>query len=307
MNRILLTLFLLLCSLLTANAAQDKENFPKPELSNEPSTYCRYIHERRNDFAWENDKVAFRVYGGPREKKTTLNSGIDCWMKRVDYPIVNKWYWEAFSGVSSYHEDIGEGHDNYDTGWTTGCGGTALWIDGKPVLMGRFINHEVIEQTKERSQFILDYETDPIDGVVYGERKHITIELGTQLFHVRSTFTKDGKPAPGLPICIGLTTLDGKGTPSSNREKGWIAVSEMNGKGKDQRYWMGTAVVMDDPNRIDSIEIIDGKEDVEYDAYILILCKTDEDATVSYHAGFAWERAGEITSEEEWEDYLNQQ
>jgi len=46
------------------------------------------------NFAWENDKVAFRTYGpeAPASDKMadlrdgTLTAGIDCWMKRVDYP-----------------------------------------------------------------------------------------------------------------------------------------------------------------------------------------------------------------------------
>src|SRR5687767_4261811 len=55
------------------------------------STYCRAVPERADDFAWENDLAAFRVYG-PALRSKPENSGIDCWLKRVEYPIIDKWY-----------------------------------------------------------------------------------------------------------------------------------------------------------------------------------------------------------------------
>ena len=42
--------------------------------------------ERLDDFAWENDLVAFRAYGSAiRRTKGPEDSGIDCWLKRVRY------------------------------------------------------------------------------------------------------------------------------------------------------------------------------------------------------------------------------
>ncbi|QBG48089.1 DUF4861 domain-containing protein [Verrucomicrobia bacterium S94] len=49
-----------------------------------PATFCRYVPERADDFVWENDKAAFRMYG-PTFLKGKEDSGIDCWLKRVDY------------------------------------------------------------------------------------------------------------------------------------------------------------------------------------------------------------------------------
>ena len=52
---------------------------------------ARFVPERKDDFAFENDKVAFRIYG-PTLRDSKENSGVDCWVKRVDYPIIDKWY-----------------------------------------------------------------------------------------------------------------------------------------------------------------------------------------------------------------------
>jgi hypothetical protein len=53
-------------------------------------TFGRFVPERMDDFAWENDRVAFRTYGKTLEKEL-VSSGIDVWAKRVDYPIIDQW------------------------------------------------------------------------------------------------------------------------------------------------------------------------------------------------------------------------
>ena len=189
----------------------------------EPQTYARFVPERSDDFAWENDLIAFRAYG-PALRDSSENSGFDCWLKRVDYPIVDKWYQQNSEGMS-YHKDHGEGLDNYKVGDSAGCGGTGIWINGEREPLETFTEHEVIELTAERSQFKLSYERD-IDGVIYGEEKIVTVEMGTRLFTVDSTFFKDGKPAADLPVCVGLLSNDGKGQHSSDKAQGWIAIWE---------------------------------------------------------------------------------
>ena len=77
---------------------------------------ARYVPERLDDFAWENDKVAHRTYGpalgAPAEpgsgKEVLVTSGLDIWFKRVDYPVVDRWY---NKGHDHYHHDEGEGMD----------------------------------------------------------------------------------------------------------------------------------------------------------------------------------------------------
>ena len=110
------------------------------------TTYSRFVPERIDDYAWENDRVAFRTYGPQAERLAkdgerggTLSSGIDCWLKRVDYPIIDKWYKSDREEGKSYHTDHGEGLDNYHVGSSRGCGGIGIWIisqhttDWKPV------------------------------------------------------------------------------------------------------------------------------------------------------------------------------
>ncbi len=89
--------------------------------------YARFVPERIDDFAWENDRVAFRVYG-PACREVLVSSGIDVWAKRVRYPIIDKWY---SRDADSYHKDSGEGLDFFTVGKSLGCGGSAVYEDGQ--------------------------------------------------------------------------------------------------------------------------------------------------------------------------------
>ncbi|MDF7808268.1 DUF4861 family protein [Pontiellaceae bacterium B12219] len=259
----------------------------------EPETFCRFVPERQDDFAWENDLIAFRAYG-PAARDKTENSGFDCWLKRVKYPIIDKWY----GGMKehSYHKDWGEGHDPYHVGSSAGCGGTGIWLNGERQPLEAFTAYEVVECTPEKSVFKLTYEND-IDGTVYGEVKTITIETGMRLFDVHSVFTKDGKTAADLPVCIGITTHDGKAVASSNPEKGWIACWE-----EIEGSELGTGAMMQ-PELITEIKEVKAKEKDQ--SHIFIITKTNAEGVVDYKAGYGWEKAGEITTSEAWNNYLN--
>jgi len=257
-----------------------------------PRTFCRVVPERAGDFAWENDKIAFRAYG-PKLRKGGENNGIDCWLKRVDYPIINKWYGQMKK--KSYHKDWGEGHDPYHVGSSAGCGGTGIWLNGKREGLETYTKQEVIESTPERSQFKLSYERE-INGVKYGEQKTITIEMGKQLFSVDSAFYKDGKIAKGLEICVGLTTHDGKAKTFSSKKNGYIATWE-----KIQKHYVGTGVIVN-PKEIVKIEDVKSKKRDE--SHIFVIMKTDDKGKVNYKAGYCWERAGEFKTVDNWINYL---
>jgi hypothetical protein len=258
-----------------------------------PRTFCRFVPERLDDFAWENDKIAFRAYG-PALREGAEDSGIDCWLKRVETPIINKWYREAQEG-KSYHVDHGEGNDPYHVGSSRGCGGLGLWIDEALITSDTYTHWEIIQCEPEKSVFVLSYEYNVGDDV-YKEQKQISIRLGERLFDVAATFTKNGKPAAGLPIAIGITTHGGKATASSDVSKGWMACWEVIEGGG-----LGTGVVMN-PAAIAEYRLIESEEkDL---GHALLITKTDGAGQVKYRAGYGWEKAGEITTPEAWNDYL---
>jgi hypothetical protein len=259
-----------------------------------PRTFCRFVPERSDDFAWENDKIAFRAYG-PALRESSEGSGFDCWLKRVDYPIINKWYEEHAAG-KSYHTDHGEGYDPYKVGGSRGCGGLALWIEGKMVSSNVFREWKIVKCEPEESVFVLSYEWKHGDDL-YTEEKQISIRLGDRLFKSESVFTKNGTVAAGLPIAIGLVRHHEADAVSKDLEKGWMSIWEtLDGDG------LGTGVVIS-PGRIEAFELLETGKKLEDHA--LIITRTDEAGRLEYHAGYGWERAGEIVDADAWSSYLS--
>ena len=261
-----------------------------------PRTFCRFVPERLDDFAWENDKVAFRA-SSPALREGAEDSGIDCWLKRVEYPIINKWYREAEEEGKSYHVDHGEGSDPYHVGSSRGCGGLGLWMDGNLITSDTFTDWKIIQCEPDESVFVLSYEYK-VGEDVYNEQKQISIRMGERLFDVVATFTKNGKPAAGLPIAIGITTHEGNAEASSDISEGWMACWEVIEGGG-----LGTGVVMD-PSAITEYKLIESQEKDQ--SHALFITETDEKGQVQYRAGYGWEKAGEITTSAEWNDYLKQ-
>lgn len=255
--------------------------------------FGRFVPEREDDFTWENDKVAFRVYG-PNSSGKGQVSGVDAWFKKVDYSIINKWYAEHLDG-KSYHVDHGEGHDIYHVGASRGVGGTAVWIDGVAWPAAMYHSYEVLRSGGDVVEFVLQYAWETPLGVV-AESKTVSLELGSRLYEVNSIFTLDGEPA-SLPVAIGLSTHNGKAQVFSNAETGRISTWEiMDGTG------VGTGAVIA-PEAAQ--EIIHAPSEEKDESHIWLLTASGDDGSLSFSAGFAWEAAGEITSIEQWNDHLD--
>lgn len=274
---------------------------PGTYLHGQPRTRARHVPERADDFAWENDLVAFRTYG-PALRPGPENSGIDCWFKRVPYPVMDKWYIEDVTKLppgdvaKSYHEDHGEGYDAYKVGDSRGCGGISVWADGKLHNSDTYVSYDMIENTPERVIFDLHYASD-FKGQVLRETKRITLIMGQRFFQSDSRFTLDGKPAANLEVAIGLMPQSKDAKPVFDPAAGTMSIWEpFDGHG------LGTAVAID-PSRVAEMKTyVDGAGQTQ----ALCLAKTDDTGTIRWFSGFAWEGQGTITSGDQWEKHLRE-
>ncbi|MCC5453191.1 DUF4861 domain-containing protein [Rheinheimera sp. UJ51] len=288
------SLFLTAC-ISTIDRGDSVNGKSKTSSPTQVMAYGRFVPERSDDFAWENDKVAFRVYG-PAAPLKGHSSGVDAWFKKVDYSIIDKWY-EGFVNGISYHIDYGEGYDPYHTGISRGVGGSAVWLDGKAYAAHSFKRYEILENSGDKISFNLTYEWYTPLGIVK-EEKNISLIMGSQLYQVESTFTLDGKPA-SLPIAIGVATHDEKASVHHNENTGRIAAWEViDGKG------VGTGALLA-PSQLK--EIKHTPSEVKDESHIWLITETDDNGKLSYKAGFAWEGAGDITTLSQWLLYLDQQ
>lgn len=278
----------------------DGVKLPTRFMPSTPRTFARFVPERADDFAWENDLVAFRTYG-PALRPGAENSGIDCWFKRVPYPIIDKWYLEErmklpYGKVNKpYHDDQGEGYDVYKVGNTRGCGGISVWANGQLHNSDTFIAHRTIENTPQRVVFELDYASD-LNGKVLRETKRITLIMGERLFQSDSRFTLDGKPAE-LDVAIGLMPQVKGTSPIFSPKTGSIALWEtLDG------YGLGTGIVID-PSRVkDMISHTDAAGQTQ----ALCLARTDANGAIRWFAGFGWSGQGQITTADQWTGHLGQ-
>ncbi|WP_440877087.1 DUF4861 family protein [Thalassotalea sp. PLHSN55] len=261
----------------------------------EPATFARFVAERKDDFAWENDLVAFRAYG-PALRQGAENAGVDCWLKRVEQPIINLWYSRHQQGIS-YHKDHGEGLDNYHVGSSAGCGSTSLWLNSKRVPLETYTQWKIIEQSQQKTVFVLTYEKR-IAGDTYKEEKQISIELGQRLYSVTSTFWKNGDIAKVLPVTVALATHDEKAMVSVNLKNGWLSAWEIL-----DEYGLGTAVRVD-PKQIKATKIIHSNG-IKDNGHALFVLHTNDQGQIAYQAGYGWQKAGVITSSDKWHQYLN--
>ena len=262
------------------------------------STYARFVPERIDDFAWENDKVAFRTYGPEAQAITesgkpggTLSSGIDCWLKRVDYPIIDKWYKDDLEEGKSYHKDHGEGLDNYHVGASRGTGGIGVWKEGTLFTSKNFESWKIIANGPIRTIFELNYGTWNADGLNVKEIKQISIDLGSNLF--KNTLILQN-PSELPNITLGITLHEKLGEVVVDAKKGWF------------RYWephedseLSTAIVLD-PSIVK--EFIDHRVDEQDGSNLLVVCEPALELT--YYAGFAWKKSNQFELPSGFDKYL---
>jgi len=183
-----------------------KEQPDKPEAVE----YCfsRIVPTRIDDYTWENDKVAFRTYG-PRAQALVeegkeggiISSGIDCWLKKVSYPVINKWYKASEEEGISYHEDHGEGLDNYHVGISRGAGGLAIkGADDQYFVSKNFTAHKTSATGPLRTLFQLDYADWQGPQGMIKEQKTISLDYGNNLMKIEVSIQGTDHIAAGISL-----------------------------------------------------------------------------------------------------------
>ena len=259
--------------------------------------YSRFVPERTDDYAWENNKVAFRTYGPVAQKMVedkiaggTITSGIDAWRKRVEYPIINKWYEKATNGTGTYHKDTGEGLDNFHVGDSRGVGGIAVKVDNKYYFSKNFISWKTITNGPIRTSFILTYADWDANGKKITESKLISLDYGSYLsrFEISIKGTKT--------IAAGLTLHDKKGTIGTNVKEGWLSHWEPI---DDSEIGMGLVAPKNTLTSFDNY-VTDDKDLSNLYGNLKVKNKK-----VVYFVGFGWKKGSPFQTKAEWEKYLS--
>ena len=179
------------------------------ETTPECVVFC--AEDRKADIAWENDRAAYRIYS--QQVKNKVSSGVDYWAKRVDYPILRRWYAKDAAG-GSYHEDEGEGCDFYAVGKHRGIGGIGLWVADSLVVPEPYERFAIDFCTPDSLCFTVVYPAIalPEDNIVLTE----TIRMKQGSYYYRACVTAQTASGKGVTLAAGLT---GFGAPEIRRSE----------------------------------------------------------------------------------------
>jgi Domain of unknown function (DUF4861) len=253
--------------------------------------YGRFVRERFDDFAWENDLIAHRAFGKALETwkgEPLTSSGIDIWSKLTPRLIINEWY---MMGDAFYHNMTDNGGDDYSSGITRGNGGNGLWADDKLWVSKNFVNSRELANGPLRVMFELDYEAFDVNGTMCAETMRITLDAGSQFDHYQVTFKPEGGSQP-LIAAVGLKKVKGE-QAAFNPGRGTLAIWEPMEKGRGMQ---GVGAIVDPDKFV--------KQAADKLSNLLLL-RADGNS-IDYWAGFAWDKAGKITTPEAWQKYMDE-
>jgi len=255
---------------------------------NYPSkVYGRKVPERFDDFAWENDKVAFRMYGEALESQKGMAKGIDFWAKRTSNLVIDKWY-----KSEDYHNDNGEGVDAYHVGITLGAGNAEPFFNNEIVYPINYSQYKILDQGPIRFTFQLMYKPFKVNGVEVKEIKTISLDAGSQLNKIVNQY----ETTNDLTIAVGITKHKDDGVKKVDIENRFLAYWD-KADGKIDNGMMGVGVIYP-LNKV--------REFKETKEHLLMLVPLKVNQKITYYQGGGWSKSGNFNDESSWFNYLSQ-
>ena len=172
--------------------------------SEEAKVLARHVPERMDDFVFENNLIAGRIYGKALEGNPT-SPGIDIWVKMPGKLVANEWYAAAQEDPDYYHHNHGQGKDCYKVSTTLGGGASAPLIENrfcKPATNWR--SYEILEEGPDKVVFVLNYPEWEEGGETFSLSKKITVVPDTYFCKVEDTYTFSGEYGDELNIACGV-------------------------------------------------------------------------------------------------------
>jgi Domain of unknown function (DUF4861) len=270
-------------------------NLDRSAAPQDPLVFGRAIPERKDDFAWENKVVAYRIYGPALEATGEISSGIDVWSKRIPNFVVDSFYKQdheaavTHNSALSYHNDNGIGLDSYDVGPSRGCGGTAVWADGKLSASKNYTTAKILATGPIRFEFEVSYAPWQAGGRMVAETKRITLDAGSHLNKIVSTYTFDGESP--LDLAAGIAIHEA------------AAATLLAGK--------SIAAVWDTPQKPSAGRIATSLVSLPAEHattttaanHALMIFKRHSGESFTYFAGSGWSKA-DMPTQEDWNNYL---
>ena len=274
--------------------------------------------ERKDDFAWENDRGAYRVYGPALERTGERSFGIDVWTKntpelvvddryyiedvvtipRIDSIYRNNWHVrDSLYRLISYHYDHGRGLDPYRVGASLGCGAPALMVGDSLVMPYCFERYEVLDEGPLRFTVRLEQSPRMVCGVRVVENRLITLDKGSnfckmEVWYVGITSLSKqlalNNPAKTVTFCSGVV-LQSEDRESYVLGKNYVAYTDPTDQPNVHQAPLYVAVLFPNGNVTTRRQ----------DNHVLGIVNDYDRKPYTYYFGSAWAKY-DVRTEVEW-------
>ena len=282
----------------------------------ESLVFGKHYADKDDDFAWENDKVGFRVYG----HKLDVASGYDLFCKRGTHlPVLEQLYanevyssdaWKRYYELMainkedafrfkmdtlSYHVDHGYGMDVYAVGPTLGAGIAALMDNETISYPYCYETYEVLDNGPLR--FTVKFTFRPIacgqnKDVI--ETRIISLDAGSHLNRTKVSYANLSEPKE---IVAGIILREDGGQWAADAEKGYISYPAPT-QNHDTTQVVNNGIIY-----VGHVYPKEVKKAHESHGHILTRSDYSPESEFTYYWGFGWDHA-DILSRDQWNAYL---
>lgn len=257
----------------------------------EQKAMARAVPERLDDFVFENNFIAGRLYGKALEGNPT-SPGVDIWVKMPGALVADKWYAEAQKDPEFYHHNHGEGKDCYKVAVSLGGGASAPVVEGALCMPEtNYRECEVLEQTPDKVVFVLRYPEWGAGDVRVSLEKKFTLCADSYFCKVEDTYSFSA--ADSLTIAAGIfrhpeqETIE-KELTGSDRYAIWEKASDQSVESEDGMLGVGVYVP--------GAESVSVTED---GLHGICTRKITSGEVFTYYFGSCWSKA-DIKTAEDW-------
>ncbi len=259
---------------------------PQPYVQ---QAFGRQVPERYDDYAWENNLCAYRLYGPALETspEKLITPGIDVWVKCSEKLVIDEWY-----AKGDYHHNYGDGMDCYKVGRTLGGGASVPMVDGAFYPMEHnYATARTLDNGPIRTTVELTYAPWKVGEQSVSLVKKISLDANQRFNRMDNIYEGDFE---SLPIAAGFVRHDVKQTLTG---EGWLAMVEAVSDSKQPEV---------DGDIYQAIVLPKATIEADLLGHALAVIPVKSGELMTYYSASGWSLGG-IEDMEEWKEVITEQ
>lgn len=255
----------------------------------EQQAFGRQVPERYDDYAWENNLCAYRLYGPALETspEKLITPGIDVWVKCTEKLVIDEWY-----AKGDYHHNYGDGMDCYKVGRTLGGGASVPMVDGKFWPMEHnYESYKTLDNGPIRTSVELNYVAWGVNGTPVSLVKTITLDANQRFNRMENIYTGEFE---ALDIAAGFVRHDVKGTEQGEN---WLAMVEAVSDSQQPEV---------DGDIYQAIVLPGAEFNADLLGHSLAIKPVKSGEKMTYYSASGWNQGG-VENMEEWVETIKEQ